>query len=240
MWGIMLKDFYVNRKELQIYSGLIFMCSLFFFIPFSEELLEKLSVMYSLFQLIAIFCIFLCIGRIQTAFLSSDERNCYCQFIFSSPCGLRGQVLSKYYSCLFLSIFGSFWCIFLLGINGLVTNRIYSLEIYIMVLFYLQLFLRAIEFPFLFRFGTKYGNYYKTGIVFIILFIIIVYGLYGDISHIPSAYKLIAYIANLDTTALSSKLIFLFGLQPVISLFSFYVSYYISCFCYKKGFENFY
>lgn len=234
MWGLMLRDIYVYKKDILIFSGLILICSILFFIPFSAEQIEYMSILYPIGKIFFIAHIFFAIGVIENGLLTEDEQKGYCQFILSAPQGGNGHVLSKYYECMFLNILGAFWCLFICAVSDMLTNTMSSMEIWIMILLFFQIFLRAVELPFLFRFGSRYGEYYKIGIGLLIMFVALAYGLYGDISHMKSLEEFLDWFSNLSDTQLADGSMFLCGILPVLCLVLYYVSYHLSCRAYKK------
>lgn len=238
MQGLLLKDLYVYKKEILIFSGLILVCSVLFFIPFSLEQIEYMSILYPIGKVFFIGCIFFALGAIENGLFSEDEQIGYCQFILSAPQGGKGHVQSKYYECMFINILGAFWCLFICAVSDMLTNVMSGMEIWIMLLFFFQLFLRAVEMPFLFRFGSRYGNYYKTGIGLLVLFVILTYGLYGDISHMRTLEEFLDWFSNLSDTQLSDGSMLLCGILPMLCLIFYYVSYLFSCRAYTKMSQN--
>lgn len=233
MWGLMLKDFYVHRKNLLVSFVVLLILSIPYFIPSNLLNLDQ-STLVKLIQTADILFIYLCFGDAQTSLFSGDERKEWANYIVSSPCTGKGQVLSKYYESALLSFLCALWCIFLLTIQDALSGTETSI-LAVIFLFYLQFLLRAVEFPFFVRFGSKYGNYYKLGLVLFSGLLLLIYGLYGDISNLPSFDIMITWISKLTTKDISKYFLGFFGIFPWISLLLFYGSYYISCWLYRKG-----
>ncbi len=235
MYGLMLKDFYLYRKNLLVSFVVIFILSIPYFIP-SHLLNSDQSALLQLIQTADIVFIYLCFGDAQTSLFSGDERKEWANYVISSPCTAKGQVLSKYYESTLLSFLCALWCIFMLTIQDALSGTESSI-LMVLLLFYLQFLLRAVEFPFLVRFGSKCGNYYKLGFILFLGLLLLIYGLYGDISVLPSFEKIISGISKLTTEDIGKFSLGFLGTFPWIALLLFYLSYYVSCKLYQKGIE---
>lgn len=234
MWGLMLKDLYVNRKEIGIYSALAGVCSIFLMIPFNTQTMEKLGLLYTLYGTLCLAGIFVLLGTLENGLLMPDESPGYQQFVLSSPLGLKDQVLSKYYSCLLISLLGAFWCVLLTDISDMVTGVESGLLLPAMVLFYLQIFLRAVELPFLFGLGARYGNYVKMGVGLVLAFLVTNHVLYGKGSRLQSFDSVMEYISGFSMEQLADGALLVWGLLLAGSLVLFYGSYYLSCLWYRR------
>lgn len=125
------------------------------------------------FQIADIIFIYLCFGDAQTSVFSGDERKVWANYIMSSPSTARGQVRSKYCESVFLSVLCALWCICLLNLQDALSDTDTSLKL-VILLFFLQFILRALEFPFFIRFGSRHGNYYKLGLLLLIGFLLLI------------------------------------------------------------------
>lgn len=234
MWGLIRKDLYVNRKEIGIYSALAGGCSIFLMIPFGAKTMEELGLLYSLLGAMWLIGIFILIGTLENGLLLPDEDCGYEQFVLSSPLGIKGQVLSKYYICLAISLVGAFWCILLAQISITVTGVENELTLVVVLLFFLQIFLRAVELPFLFGLGARYGNYVKMGAGLIMLFLALNHILYGK-GRLPGSFEeVLDWLSNFSVEQLADGAVLVMGLAMVGSLALFYGSYYLSCLCYRR------
>lgn len=234
MWGLIRKDFYVNRKEIGIYSALAGGCSVFLMIPFGAGTMEELGLLYSLIGAIWLIGIFILIGTLENGLLLPDEDCGYEQFVLSSPLGVKGQVLSKYYICLAISLAGAFWCILLAQVSVAVTGVENGLTLVVVLLFYLQIFLRAVELPFLFGLGARYGNYVKMGAALILLFLSLNHMLYGKGRLFRSFEEVLDWLGNFSVEQLADGAVLALGLAMLGSLALFYGSYYLSCLWYRR------
>lgn len=234
MWGLMLKDLYVNRRAIGIYGALAGACSVFFMIPFNAQTMETLGFIYTMLGVLWLAGIFVLTGALENELLLSDETTGYQQFVLSSPMGGKGQVLSKYYTCLLISLLGAFWCILLTEISDMVTGTENGLLLPVIVLFYLQIFLRAVELPFLFGLGARYGNYVKMCVGMVLLFSVMNHAMYGKNFRMQTFDSLMEYISGFSMEQLADGALLAWGLMLVGSLVLFYVSYHVSCLWYRR------
>ena len=234
MWGLMLKDLYVNRRAIGIYSALAGVCSVFLMIPFSAQTMEELGFIYTMMGVLWLAGIFVLTGTLENELLLSDETAGYQQFVLSSPMGVKGQVLSKYYICLLISLLGAFWCILLTEISNMVTGTENGLLLPVIVLFYLQIFLRAVELPFLFGLGARYGNYVKMCVGIVLTFLVLNHVLYGKNFRMQTFDSLMEYISGFSMEQLADGALLAWGLMLVGSLVLFYASYYLSFLWYRR------
>lgn len=234
MWGLMLKDLYVNRRVIGIYGALAGACSVFLMIPFNTQTMEKLGFIYTILGALCLAGIFVLTGALENELLLSDETTGYQQFVLSSPMGVKGQVLSKYYTCLLISLLGAFWCILLTDISDMVTGTENGLLLSVIVLFYLQIFLRAVELPFLFGLGASYGNYVKMCVGMVLLFSVMNHAMYGKNFRMQTFDSLMEYISGFSMEQLADGALLAWGLMLVGSLVLFYVSYHLSCLWYRR------
>lgn len=234
MWGLMLKDLYANRREIGIYGALAGACSVFLVIPFNVRTMEKLGFLYTLLGTLCLAGIFVLLGTLENDLLLPDETPDYQQFVLSSPMGAKGHVLSKYYSCLLISLLGAFWCILLTEISNMVTGQENGLLLPVIVLFYLQIFLRAVELPFLFGLGARYGGYVKMSMWIAFIFPVMNHALYSKNFRLYTFQNLMDYISRFSMEQIADGAVLTWGLLLAGSLLLFYVSYYLSCIWYSR------
>ena len=138
---------------------------------------------FLILNLIIITCIFLVVGMMQQGIFECDERRKWQFYIASTPDGIKNQVMAKYIFTLLSSVLTVTYCSFIHTLACAVMGTEYSLPNILLILMVpTQLTLRSIEFPFLVRFGSKYGNTFRAVIIMLISFAAIVYGLFGDLS----------------------------------------------------------
>lgn len=234
MWGLMLKDLYANRRDIGIYSALAGACSVFLMIPFSAQTMEKLGFLYTIGGALCLAGIFVLLGALENSLLLADEAGDYVQFVLTSPQGEKGQVQSKYCSCLLLSLLGAFWGILLTEISNMVTGTENGLILPVIVLFYLQIFLRAVELPFLFGLGARYGGYVKMAVGMVLVFLVMNHALYSKNFRLYTFDSLIDYLSGFSMEQLSDGAVLAWGLLLAGSLLLFYVSCHLSCAWYSR------
>ncbi len=237
MRGLILKDFYINKKNWLLSLVVVLVLSIPYFIPLAS-LNPDQATLLKLLQIADIIFIYLCFGDAQTSVFSCDEKKVWANYIMSSPSTARGQVRSKYYESVFLSFFCALWCICLLKIQDALSDTDTSLVL-VILLFFVQFLLRALEFPFFIRFGSKHGTYYKLEIFLLVGFLLLIYGLYGDISMLPSFEEMISWSSKVFSNTGNIFSFKFWGVLFGISFGLFWGSYFLSCRLYRKGAEGF-
>lgn len=237
MRGLVLKDFYIHRKNWLLSLMVVLALSIPYVIPLTS-LKPDHATLLKLLQIADIIFIYLCFGDMQTSTFSADERKVWANFVFSSPSTACGQVRSKYYESVFLSIFCALWCSCLLNIQDVLSDTDTSLKL-VILLFFLQILLRALEFPFFIRFGSRHGIYYKIIFFLLIGIILLIYGLYGDISMLPSFEEVISLSSKIFSNTEEVFTFKFWSISALISFGGFGISYLLSCGLYRKGVERF-
>lgn len=250
MWGLLYKDFSVMKKDLLICGVSVLGISLLLFIPWesllqasgvASEFLNAESMIYAITPMVVYICIFLVISGVQSGIFAHDERKVFSAYITASPMGENGQVLSKYYMTLLLSFGVVVWgflcdsfCTLISGIKGSAAS------IYI-TMFFVQILLRAVEMPFIIRFGEKHGRTYKILLISAIAFVGIVYLLFGPLPESVSLDSFFEFIIRFskNEAAVSTTMLGVAALFPYIVLLLYYGSYKISCKLYQKGVNNY-
>ncbi len=181
------------------------------------------------------FCV---TGTMIQGIIAVDEKKKWAYFIGSSPKTARGQIGSKYLFALLSTAAVLAYCIVLSHINSIVYGiNISYVKVILCSMAIIQIFLHSFEFPFLIRFGCKIGNYYRITIVYILLFAILIYFLFGKTVNLDEFVDLIAKIASdikLKKVYRMCKVVI-----PIAVGLIFYLSYRISCRSYLKGTENY-
>lgn len=237
MAGLLYKELIINKKSLLIFLGTVLFISLgtISIITGEEVDPERAAGVLPMFY----FMIFFFTGMFQPNIFEPDETKKWAHFMTSTPAMARGQVYSKYMAGFLMSLFSMLWCqvidmtvSFILGTQSMAMSAVY-------IFLYAQLFLRAVEYPFIVRFGSKIGSTYKMASFFLVIFIVFVYLLFGDLSMLDtdSLYKTIYGI--LDGSIFSDNVLFVISLCPYLAILSYYLSYRLSCKFYLKGAESF-
>lgn len=249
MLGLFYKDFLIMKKELLLNFLAMIGCSILMFLPW-ENILEANGMVtdvingetmtFVIMPLIAYFFIFGTISGLQNNLFSGDERKGYSAFITATPITAKGQVLSKYYETLFLSFLGIIWGTVCDLISSLVSGTMGSAINIYLTLFFIQILLRAIDMPFLIRFGQKHGKIVKLLMVAVITLIGIVYRLFGKLPDMNSdSLFAVVLLWLINEKNLSAFMLGVVSLAPYVAVILFYLSYRISVKIYQKGVENY-
>ena len=236
MLGLIYKDLLVLKKEILLNlvvmilfaAGMDTMITLFA-VDGSEQMTMFLEAIAYLF-------VFIDLGGLQNNIYECDENVYYSSFVISSPLGKEGQVLSKYYLTLIVSFVGlAFGMINDMILSIMLGYNHSGMSIY-MTLFFIQIFLRAIDTPFLIRYGQKYGKNVKLIMISVAAFLFIVYGLFGPLPK-GGIQTIIEIVANWfygmeDMSVFMTGVVAVF---PYLAVTAFYISYKVSVKMHLKG-----
>lgn len=240
MAGLLYKDLILNRKNLLVVIiGEIFFAAIML-LPIPSELLEGGEMVYSLLIAPLGLIMFMITGATQQELFVIDEKKIWADFIVSTPLSVKGQVLSKYLFSLLMSVSTLAVCTLVYGLNSVIRGFGGGVIRVMPMIFVFQLYIRAIEFPFLIRFGSKYGNNIRTGIFFAIVFAAIVYGLFGDLSIFGTFDDFMEWFTALYSSVnISDVTRMLTVLVPIAAAVVYFLSYKISCRLYLRGTDNY-
>lgn len=244
MWGLIYKDLCICKKTILIAVAATLILPTIFLIVIPliaytpEE--EAISDMIMVSSLIGSFLFYICWIDMTTAFISADERKLWSGFVSSSSVNAKGHVQSKYCEGIIVLVFLFNFCYIFLNIADVIIYQKFNFsetasvinQAFLMA--WLLMAIWAIEMPFTFYFGSKYGNYIKLcllAIVMIIIFIIILYG-----SKELSFDKLWEIVMSEEP---SMKMQIFSAAFPFAASALYYISYRISCKIYLKGAEKF-
>ena len=265
MTGLMYKELRQNRKYLIMTALIAPVCMLFFMLmvmlPGSAseggasalaDLLGKASgdqgAGISLVHMYCALISFLFGGLASLTFFKQDEIKKWGYFTASHPKGIKGAVYSKYVLVAFVGII-SFVSVTLTEelitlldhlILGTEMKDIQSYSMLYIILFFLQLFLRMIDIPFLVRFGHRQGEKVKVmtiGGIFIGGFI---YALFGPLPEGEGGDFFISLYDWWTEFSFGKGAMWLyFGIAVFlwITIIGYYLSYRLSCKLYLKGVE---
>lgn len=235
MQGLLVKDFLANKTAFKHFGMVVGFFALI-------GIIGSLREGYNPENLPFLGCFFptaVFIGggeALSSTILRRDESKRWAYFISSSPVGTKGQVDSKYLFLMAMTF--AFTLIALIFDSILVTlhKEYISMAGMIYIISVIQLFLRAIDTPFILRWGYDKGIMVKTCFLLALIFAVIVYMLFGDLSVFGSLDDLWAKLAKTfeEPTVFLTKLL---GGMGLVSIVSFCVSYRISCKIYPKGVE---
>lgn len=253
MIGLLRKDFYLIRSKLFLFIGLTLFLTVFetwILIKFAD--LQIIGIETNTLAPVINFCIFLVIfivfascEGLKGILILTDQGKRSKYYLMTTPLGIKGCIASKYYESVIISLCGFIY----LKLFELVCSAITGILIDHTMLFagmiFVSLFLGSLSIPFYVRFGQN-GVHVKTAIIQIIALIVLVYGLFGDISAFIGKENLASRIQKLmyssDNNAILSwitgadyPLLVFIALMPHLILVLFYFSYRISCILYRKG-----
>lgn len=239
MKGLLYNEFVRNRKNLLILLGLMIFISL---MRLGDDSADT-EIRTMIITLISIFCdvlVFFFLIFFQSEFFRTDESRRWASFALSAPKGAEDIVRSKYLFILAVTFAAAALCYELTNIYISVLGVFIDDTTVIILMFYTNIFLSAVEIPFIMRFGTTTGNIYRSVLLCAVLFGAAIYGLFGDLSIFGSpenfAEKIVTFLSSEEMP--SGFLLFL-GVFPFLSMGLYYASYRLSCKLYKKGVENY-
>jgi hypothetical protein len=234
------------KKSLIFNAVILLAVSLFFCFPWKHSLSEwsgaqENEIYVAVFLVVPLFVWFfaaILIGSVQEILFLHDENKCYSAFISSTPLTGNGQVLSKYYEMVMLSAVLLVWGAVCDGIvcvvNGLSGNT-FTIRISFLLL---QLFLRAVETPFMVRYGSKAGKQVKLLVLAGVAFLGIVYLLFGPLPDSDGVFEAVGrlFLNREKTSAIRH---WVEAALSCVVLALYYVSYRISCRLYQSGVETY-
>lgn len=253
MIGLFRKDFFLVRSQIILYTVMILLMTVLetvLIVSFSTEPVPPSGIQSSITNLCT-FLIFIVVffggEGLKGNLLLADRNKRSKHFLMATPLCAKGCVASKYYEGIIVPIVGFIYLeVFQLTCGALTGNLIDHSLLFVCMIF-VSLFFGSLSIPFYVRFGQK-GVHIKTAILLSIVFLLFVYGLFGDISMfigndpMERFMNVIVYFS--DTKTLFSRLsgaddprILWLVVTPILILVMYYVSYRISCMLYRKGAE---
>ena len=234
MLGLILKDFYNNRKMLIIKFFMAIVPGLFFLLKLNESSKEDniITVLYILAQIAIISFIFVMCSDITHSFMKTDEHTTWINFAVSTPYGKKYQILEKYIVNLIVLVITSAYTYGLLALSGAI-NGVHAPHIAITFLFLFFMFQSSIDLLMDFVSGTKYGNYVKMIMAFSIISGFIIYGLYGKIPESFSFDSVMEFMMKLFNNGMKGSALYKarYGIAGISGLYV--LSYFITVKLYK-------
>ena len=242
MLGFIYKEIKVNKQWLCIMFGLVIFFSAF---PMLTAFGDKDgglegTAFYAAYFLINGTC-FLVVGMMASMFIQTDERKKWGYYATSVPSGIRKQV-----GAIYLIILAAI--LFTLGLTCILNSilrKAFHMDIpdatgMMLVFALIVLFMRSIEMPFIYAFGSKIGSAVKALLVFILLFIAAVYFMFADLSWLGSMDdflgNLLKWFSELDIKHLITG--GFVGKLLLAAVPMYIASYFISTKVYLKGVER--
>ena len=238
MYGLLYKELILNKKNLLGIAAAALSFTAVLFVP-SEDKVGDMSELFVMVNTLVTVIIFLIVGMMQQGLFEADERKLWQLYITSTPDGIKNQIRAKYVFSFLMSMSAVFYCILVILIFGAVNNI--AVPVPVTIVFLTQLLFRSIEFPFLVRFGSKYGNTFRSVIITMIVFAGMVYLLFGDLSIFGSYESFTNFLMNhiLSEDGFTTGFTDILYLIPALIYVLYYISYRISCKLYLKGGEHY-
>lgn len=227
MKGLLYKDFFLLR------SSLIFMGVFQLLVSGGAILTAVLGLEWELTVILLTACYylpFLILTILTQQLFLYDEKRSWRSFAGSTPASIKGQILEKYYMILLLNILLLFCCFLTdVVVVAIAKDMMISMSIIAMLIFCVQMFFQAIEIPFVIRFGTAVGGSVKGALLACLLFIVICYGLFGNISFLFEQDVLTAFMEWIRR----GNVMWTLAAFPYVAVAAYYLSYRISVKIYK-------
>lgn len=239
MYGLLYKEVILNKRQLIGSAIVILLLSAPLFITGGEVMDTEVFLAVSMMMFVFIF---LTAGMVQQGLFEPDEMRKWQYYIASAPNGVQKQMQCKYVFALLVSVAVLTYCCIIHTASCAALNADSSLSGLSMCLVVtVQLLLRSIEYPFLVRFGSRYGSQFRSAVIAVITFAAVTYLLFGDLSIFGSYENFAAFLLKYltDDGQPSTGVIYAMRLFPAVSLLLYYSSYKISCRLYLKGGENY-
>lgn len=248
MKGLFYKEFKQNRRELLVTILAPFLVLLMPPMIVSADpdtsltsafiFLEKEAAML---KILLIVVTYLMVGDMQGKTLIGDDTKKWELFVTSNPTGIKGYLYTKYvfiFGMCGLMFVASTFVDFLYGTVGyqMTKQEIGTMSVMLVLLFYAQLFLRAIELPLFIRFGIKRGIIVKNIAAVLITFLLVGFVLLNPFDIVV---KIVGYIDSVRSGDASDTITLMISVFPFLALGAYYLSYRIACKVYMKGVEQY-
>lgn len=166
-----------------------------------------------------------------TDYFRIDEKLTTACFLCSTPKSVKAQVAAKYFFILIVGL-----CIlsadFVVDyVLMLITRGAVSCMMVNFLMFCFLLLTNAIEMPFFFRFGAAKGAVIKGAVFGSVMILLVIYGLFGDISFFLGDDPLGAFIEFMS----GDGPMWAMALTPYVCVSLYYQSYHLSVKLWRKG-----
>ena len=234
--GLVFKDVIINKKNIKMFGCMILITLvILLFAPLRAGYDESSFVFLGLLLPVGIFI--LIGGGLQCTIFTPDEHRHWAYFIGSAPNGAEKYTAAKYIFVLMTTFAAGAVCIIWDQIMATFYGDYVSATAMIYIATCVQLILRAIDIPFILRFGTSRGLNIKGILLAVLVFATIVYLLFGDISMFGSLDDFREWAIGVLTNPGDGAYTFI-TVSGLLALPGFYVSYRISTGLYVKGVER--
>ena len=214
---------------------------------YCEMLMPGENSFLFIWKILGLLMIYYCAGSITTNLFSVDEKKKWSYFMAASPRGVKRQIYGKY--VILVMLYGTFLVsqIFTEGfmnwIGWLDTGELLpNLTTVYILMFFVQLLLRALEIPFLARYGVKMGIVMRltvlgAAVVVFMVWLLFAPGAFDAMQNITE--HLADFIMEFDAERMTDYMTFFISLLPCIAIPAYILSYFISCKGYLKGVANY-
>lgn len=239
MLGVIYKDLCIAKKEIIKTLIICLVSSLPLLFPWKGNDIEDKLVVGIAFIFVPIFVfffIFIFLDSAINGLVAQDESRIYGAFISASPVTEKGQVGVKYIETIGLLLMALLWAVICNPIVGAINGQKGNMLKVVLVLFFLELFIKTIELPFIIRFGSKSGAKIKTIIMMALCYIIMIYLLFGPLPEFKDGSVLDKLLHIFLDENKRSKAFEIFKIgAPCLICILYFISYKISCRLYQKG-----
>lgn len=261
MIGILRKDFYLVRTQLWIFLGTVFLFTVGmtlniktgmafpsdFQIP-DDSIAPSQNWFANFCTALVAFMVFLGCEALKGNLLLADQNKRSRYYLMASPLSIKGCVAAKYYECAIVSLFGFLYLTIFELVTVALTGQLADHSLMFTCLVFLGLFLSALAIPFYVLLGRN-GMHVKTVLILLLLFLALLYGLFGDISPFLGretfADRMQKAVFSTDNETFLSWILgvdypklLLLTQAPHLILLLYYVSYRITCMLFRKGVER--
>ena len=236
MTGLLYKDYKAIKGEIYVEAISVISVVLVLLRLFCHKL--EIDVLIAAFvMLVPVVLLIIILNGIQIGILSADERKNVKIYLLSFPITEKKYIASKYFFLLIayyivLSI-SQLWAVTyaIQDVDSQMYEMVRGVATLMPTVVCISLVITAIELPFFILYGSEIGKFVKNGIALAILFLMIVFLLFGDLTllELLNLEKLFAYLEEHIEIVLWMQM-----LAPAIALLFYYCSYLITCNVFRR------
>lgn len=235
MKGLLYKELLNSKKCVAGFIIAIVFFTFPSFIPMPDDFLGGGEMVYSLLIIALCGVMYLVVGSMQQSLFESDDNNYWYNFICSTSLGAKSYIASKYIFSALISMATLLICVVTSVINLLIQHFDSGVIKFALILLFVQLFIRGVEYPFIVRYGTKVGNNLRTALWLLVVFVAIVYALFGDMSIFGSFEDFMNWAIKVQSGEYFSVIMKIIGVVLcALSVVLYFASYKISCKLFRK------
>ena len=246
MLKLIYKDLLLVKKQLVTFFAILLFYYITGLIGITVTIASDTSIApgeYG-FDLLAICIGFMCAFTVTNLFdemIRNDENKKWAYFISSSPVSAEGAVREKYLCWILLLCVGLFVAYLFDTIGSVITGGLASglfPGFYLAILVFT--WVKAVELPFIFRFGAAKGNNIRFGTIGAVMVLAAVYGLFGDLSPFGDIEQIISNVTAFIINGGESKEgIVISVMFPYAAAFMLYISYRLSVRLFREGIQEY-